>query len=333
MANYLHVVADNCAHGKGLCPFVLPIVNKRIPVVLRPGKGWNGDGGGVRPGGSEGGGNPGGDSSQIGDQTGPGQSAGEGSGDSTPQTGDPAGTGDPAKTPGETTSNTGDTTTNPDGSPTKSDDDIDTDISCVKKRCADPDQTPVRINRPLDYSTAQQNGQSVLADAESRIAENKPKGTFADPSRGYFLTRDTDPDSDGFDDSSFFGDSIDHKEIFDDDKELGFKIDPNTRAPTLEFTSQVGAPSNGQIAPNTAVNNAKINSKEGLMIASVRDKSADGNVAAHPDQVVPSHELSWRMWEKQCADDGEPLSNLRLLVAKAVQGRGTQDTLVEAISE
>lgn len=336
----------------------MPNVNKRTPATVRPGKGPDGPdgpGGTGSPGGSE---SPGsGSSSQTGDQTGPGQGAGEGGSSGSPsQTGDQTGTGqntgDTTKNPGDTTTNTGDTTTNSgdqtgtgtEQTPKKSGDETDgttnPDIACTgRKRCTndiEPDLSPARINQPLEYNTAQQNGQSVLSDAESRITLNTPKDTFVEPSRGYTLSRDTDPDSDSdvdMDAEPFRGDSIDHSTIFTDKDEPAFNIDPNTPAPSLTFESIVAPPKNKDPAQNFAVNNAKINTENGLMMASVRDKSADGNVAANTGATIPSHELSWRMWAKQCSDDDVPLNNLKMLVAESAQGKGTQDTLFAAIGK
>lgn len=104
----------------------------------------------------------------------------------------------------------------------------------------------------------------------------------------------------------------------------------------LEWESNFEAVTSG-IGLNSAVNSAKLNTREGIMIATVRDKSADGNVrdvdgVAH-DTVVPSHELSWEMWRRQVeADDGD-ISSLKFLIADSVQGQGTLDTIQNAMGK
>ena len=74
------------------------------------------------------------------------------------------------------------------------------------------------------------------------------------------------------------------------------------------------------------------------MIQTVREKAADGNVLAFdgtsaPENVIPSHELSWQLWQQQVTADGADVSNLKILVAESVQGVGAQQTIKTAVGK
>ncbi|KAK0100734.1 hypothetical protein ONS95_007184 [Cadophora gregata] len=205
--------------------------------------------------------------------------------------------------------------------------DEDSDL-CVRKRCLS------RIDRPLDYGVAQSNGNRVLSEARNFIDADLPKRPVPDTVNGYVFQRD------GEDTSAIPGSPavvrLDHENIFADPTSPDLNLDTNSQVADIGWRSVI-VPLQKNEAPNTDVNRAKIDTRQGVMIATTRDKSADGNIpgaegSGNLDNVVPSHELSWQLWQKQVSADGGDVSSLRVLVAESVQGRGTKDTITMAIA-
>ncbi|KAH7348880.1 hypothetical protein BKA65DRAFT_477265 [Rhexocercosporidium sp. MPI-PUGE-AT-0058] len=204
--------------------------------------------------------------------------------------------------------------------------DEDSDL-CVRKRCLD------RIDRPLDYNVAQSNGNKVLNEIGDFTGANLPKRPVPDTANGYIFQRDGEDVTDTSD--SPLGLELEHNNIFADPTAPDLNFDTTSRVSDVGWRSIIAPPPKNGLE-NTDINRAKIDTRQGVMIASTRDKSADGNVlgadgSINRENAVPSHELSWQLWEREVRANGGDISNLRVLVAESVQGRGTKDTISNAI--
>lgn len=206
--------------------------------------------------------------------------------------------------------------------------DEDSDL-CVRKRCID------RIDRPLDYGVAQSNGDRVLNEIRDFSAGNLPKRPVPDTANGYIFQRDGEDVTET--PESPVDLELGHGNIFADPTAPDLNLDITSRVSDVGWRS-IAAPPLKNGFENTDINRAKIDTRQGVMIASTRDKTADGNVLAadgstNRDNAVPSHELSWQLWQRQVSEDGGDISNLRVLVAESVQGKGTKDTITTAIGK
>ncbi|KAH6690771.1 hypothetical protein BKA61DRAFT_715501 [Leptodontidium sp. MPI-SDFR-AT-0119] len=282
----------------------------------------------VRPGKNPQGGNEA--PSQGPSQTGAGQGSGQGSDQNLQE---PSQESQPPPVEQTSPSNTDtDTDTTIQPAPEKAPDstnsiDEDSDL-CVRKRCID------RIDRPLDYGVAQSNGDRVLNEIRDFSAGNLPKRPVPDTANGYIFQRDGEDVTET--PESPVDLELGHGNIFADPTAPDLNLDITSRVSDVGWRS-IAAPPLKNGFENTDINRAKIDTRQGVMIASTRDKTADGNVLAadgstNRDNAVPSHELSWQLWQRQVSADGGDISNLRVLVAESVQGKGTKDTITTAIA-
>lgn len=262
-------------------------------------------------------------------------------------------TTDGTTTDGTTTDTTtdGDTTTQQGAATDSSTDEAGKDTTdssdtsdCTRKRApcsgvnapTDPSPPgPARIDRPLDYGQAQANGNAVLNSITTFINGNLPKKIFPSPDLGYVFRKDgvdvTGESSGASTPSETDPRRLGHPNIF---------ADPENLDPDLNLDIEAEVQDLAWVSPkvrdpmNDVVNGAKINTDGGVIIQSVRSKDADANVlpdGTATNAILPSHELSWQLWQRQVTADGGDLSNLKVLVAESVQGLGTQQTIKTAV--